>query len=382
MFRTALLFLFFVHSAVAAHQFLAISDIHYGIKNSSMDGQDTGTEFLEITLNKFKELTKDVDFILNLGDLPTHTLLINSEKEENERTLFHGLYEADQSLKPMFYITGNNDSLSGNYQPFEKAGKSPLNFAEDWTGACVHCDGLMIDDTHMRHHGYYSSYVIPDNKEVMLIALNTIEWTKVPVLLPRYPNQERDAFEQLYWLERQLKDHKAEQLLIAMHVPPGNAYKGGQYWYEIYLKRFIKLLDKYHHLYGQITLLTGHTHMDGFRKIRLSDGTAVYGYSIPGISRIHHNNPGMKVFIFDNKYRIKDFITYYTTSLTDWTAQQYHALGDVDAIFPKCTNLTVSQCLDVYNDEQICNRLDENLFYSVKSPRVPLQGCLSLYKVN
>ena len=97
------------------------------------------------------------------------------------------------SLKPMFYITGNNDSLAGNYQPFELEGKSPLNFAQDWTGACVHCKGLIIDGTHMHHSGYYSSYVMPHNKDIILIALNSTQWVQTPMLAARYPNQDKDA---------------------------------------------------------------------------------------------------------------------------------------------------------------------------------------------
>ncbi len=372
----------FVHTAYSDPSFLTISDIHYGAENTEADGHDTGPEFLNAALGRIKELSKNVDFILYLGDLPTHSLFVATKKEEFEQVLFHGLYEADQSLKPMFYITGNNDSLTGNYQPFEIDGKSPLNAATDWNGACVHCDGLLIEDSHMRSEGYYSTYVIPKNKDMMLFALNTVQWTKIPFYMPQYPNQQKDAYKQLFWLEQQLKSHQAKQLLIAMHVPPGTSYRGASFWHDAYLKRFIQLLEQYHHRYGQITLLASHTHMDEFRKIHLADGTDIYDYSTPGVSRVHHNNPGMKVFTLDNKMKIKNFVTYYTTSLTSWGTEQYQAIGNDEAIFPACHNIDLAQCLSTYTEEQVCSAMEKGLFYGVKSPRISNQECLKTYRVN
>ncbi|KTD44675.1 metallophosphatase [Legionella quateirensis] len=382
MVKVLLLLICIMNSVIAAPRFLTVSDIHYGSDNISLDGYDTGNEFLAITLNRIKELTKDVDFILYLGDLPTHSIFVTAKKEAYEKTLFSGLFEADQSSKPMFYITGNNDSLSGNYQPFELDGKSPLNFATDWTGACVYCEGLIIEDSHMRKDGYYSSYVIPGNQEIILFALNTVQFTKLPFYIPQYPNQQRDAYTQLFWLEQQLKTQQAKQLLIAMHVPPGTAYNGASFWHEAYLTRFIQLLDKYHHRYGQITLLASHTHMDEFRKIHLNDGTNIYDYSTPGISRIHHNNPGLKVFSLDQNFKIKDFITYYTTDLNDWGTEQYHAMGTPDAIFPNCKNSDLAQCLNSMNKKQVCESMETGLFYGVKSPRIKNQECFKTYNVN
>src|SRR5687768_7808669 len=117
MIRVMLVLLCITHTAFAATSFLTISDIHYGSENIEKDGNDTSTDFLNSTLNRVNELSKKVAFILYLGDLPTHSVFATAKKEEYERAVFRGLYEADQNLKPMFYITGNNDSLTGNYQP-------------------------------------------------------------------------------------------------------------------------------------------------------------------------------------------------------------------------------------------------------------------------
>lgn len=378
-----LLVLCSLNIAFAAPRFLTISDIHYGSDNQSGDGHDTGNQFLAITLNKFKELSKDVDFILNLGDIPTHLLMVNPAKEEYERTVFHGLFEANHSLKPLFYITGNNDSLSGNYQPFELEGKSPLNFAEDWSGACLNCDGLIIDGTHMHHDGYYSSYVIPGNKDVMLIALNTVQWSDTPIYIPGYPNQRRDALVQLIWLEHQLKTHHGKQLLIAMHVPPGKVYNGNSLWRKVYLDRFIQILEQYNRSFDQITLITSHTHMDEIRKISLKNGLIIYGYAVPGISRLHHNNPGMKIFNFNPDWSIASYTTYYTSSSDKWGSELYRSTGSSDSIFPDCHhNLNLAQCLNLYSTKQVCHYLKAGLFYGVKSTTLKNYGCALSYDVN
>lgn len=380
-----LIFVVLVHSAWADPQFLTLSDIHFGSENSNEEGQDTGPQLFKITLNKIKKLSQDVDFIIFLGDMPTHSVF-NEHKKEYEQIVFHGLYQSDVTAKPLFYVAGNNDSLQGNYQPFESNGISPLTYATDWHGACAHCDDLLIDKSHMYHEGYYSSYVIPQNKDIILIALNATQWTKIPwlkkVFFSSYANQERDALVQLAWLEQQVKNHSAKQLLIAMHEPPGKSYLDEPIWYKQYTQQFIKILAQYQQRYGQITLLSSHTHMDEFRRIHLSSGVNIYVYSTPSISRNHHNNPGMKIFSLDQELKIKNFTTFYTSFLTAWNDQHYNALGGAEAIFANCQQKILAQCLDKLSVDQVCAAVDRGSFYGVKNPKVPDAACRKTYPVN
>lgn len=363
-------------------RFLSIADIHYGSENGIGDGKNTGDVLLSSALDKFSHLAKKVDFILVLGDLPTHMLWVSPKKETYIKKVFHDLYEADRANKPMFFISGNNDSLNGNYQPFSWQGKTPLSLAPDWQGACVHCQGLIINDKHMRDKGYYSSYVLPDNKDIILIVLNGTQFSILPYIIPPYPNQEKDAQQQLHWLKMQLKNHHAKQLLIAVHEPPGDNYRGSPLWHTANLKEFIQLLNQYHGNYKQISLLTGHTHMDDIRKIHLTDGQNIYAYATPSISEIHHTNPGMKIFKLDNNVRIKDYTTYYTVKEKQWGALHYHAIKGPDSLFPQCQKQFLAQCLDTFDTREVCQAFKKGKFYGVKSRRVDNTVCKLTYPVN
>ncbi|MFI4963093.1 MAG: metallophosphoesterase, partial [Legionellales bacterium] len=381
LLKSLVLALCCVSTCFAHIRFLTVSDIHYGVKNSSNDGSDTGDTLLILSLNKIKSLSKEVDFMLYLGDLPTHLFGYSPKKGGYEQTLFQGLFQADALKKPMFYVSGNNDPLGGDYQPFKSHGETPLKYAKKWNGACVRCSGLILDDTHMRSGGYYSSYVQPKNKEVLLIVLNTTQWMLPHIFIPAYPNQDKDARRQLDWLESQLSRHHAKQVLIAMHEPPGTDFVGFPFWYETYLRAFIGILDANKKNYGAITLLTSHTHMDEIRKIKVPSGSSIYAFSTPSVSRIFHNNSAVKVFDLDNQMRVKDFTTYYTTNNESWGDLQYQALGSKNSIFPHCQNKTLPQCLNGLSDEKVCDYIEQGLFYGVKSPRVNNASCRLIYKV-
>lgn len=367
-------FLCCINPSFSGPQFLILSDIHYGDYNEAKDGEDTGPAFFKIALAKMEQLSKQVDFILNLGDLPTHMLFFTSKKSAYEQTVFHALYEADSAKKPMFYIPGNNDSLSGNYQAFEINGESPLTYAKDWDGACVYCSELIIDKTPMYQGGYYSSYVMANNKEIILIALNSVLFVNSA--------HEEEAQAELVWLEQQLSKHSAKQLLIAMHIPPGANYKKQAFWQTTILKRFIEILERYSSAYGEITLLSGHSHMDELRKLKLKNGLSLYGYSTPGISRNHYNNPGMKLISLNNKMAVSNYTTYYTTSFTSWDKEQYQALGGAVAIFPNCHTDSLKTCLNNLSAKDVCNALENGLFLGVKSDRVPPNVCQYTYLIQ
>ncbi|PJD93974.1 MAG: metallophosphatase [Legionella sp.] len=376
------LLLFFLTKAFASPSFLLISDIHYDTEKKETWQSDSGPLIWQAALKKIMQLSHSVDFILNLGDLPAHLIVSAKKKEQDERIVFQGLLQADSSQKPMFYIPGNNDSLGGNYGPFMVKGRTPLDLAKDWEGACVYCSSLIIDNQLMRQEGYYSSYVIPGNKEVILIALNTASLVKMPFWQKAYWNQQQVAARQLSWLEKQLKTHKAKQLLIAMHIPPGFNYKGDALWRQSASAEFIRLLNKYASRFTEITLITGHTHMDELRQLVLPSGRVLYNYSVPSISRVHHNNPGMKVIALNNDMAVGNYTTYYTTSLTQWNDEFYQAKGLTHSIFSFCQQAHLASCLNTLSTEKLCHALEQGLFYGVKSKQVDQAACLRTYSIS
>ncbi len=154
--------------------------------------------------------------------------------------------------------------------------------------------------------------VSPDQKDIILIVLNTTPFANPPRFLLA-TNQEKDAIGQLTWFESELAKYHAKQLIIAMHIPPGTSYNGKALWQNKYLKKFKEILAKYNHHYREITILTGHTHMDDIRKMNLSPSQSIYFFATPSISRAHHNYPGFKIFELDHNIQLVNTITYYTT---------------------------------------------------------------------
>ena len=121
--------------------------------------------------------------------------------------------------------------------------------------------------------------------------------------------------------------------------------------------------------------------MDELRKIQFTDGNTIYLYSTPGISRFHHNYPGMKLFYLNDNLKIKNFTTYYTSQLHSWNKEHYQALNSMNAIFPQCKN-TLSQCLNTINTQQVCDRLNAGLFYGVKNPAVQGKSCYKTFNIS
>lgn len=383
-YLTLSFFLIASHFLHAGVKFLSIADIHYGAQNTSGKGNDTGDALWASALTKYKELGSQANFILLLGDIPTHSINNIEEKNEYEAKVFHDLFTANSEHKPIFYVAGNNDSLAGNYQPFSQNGLSPLSNAKDWNGACANCDGLLIDDSNMYEKGYYSTYVVQNNQDIVLIVLNATQFVKMPPWLPNsYPDQDKDANSQLVWLEQQLTQSKSKQLLIAMHEEPGVDYINKPVWENDYLQRFIVLLNNAQPFHQQISLLTAHSHYDELRKITLEDKATIYSYSTPSISRSHNNNSAMKMFYLTDNFQMQDFITYFTSDDLHWTNRHYHAIHGVKKqIFSQCEGRYLADCLNSLTNDELCEIMDKEHIYGVKNPELSYANCLASYTIN
>lgn len=375
-----LLIVLFHQPMYANIRFLSISDIHYGENSQSRDGEDTGPILLQSALKEFHTLSHQVDFVMILGDLPIHHLVTNKTKIAYLTKIFHELYVANDEHKPMFFVAGNNDSLEANYGAFLWQGQSPLTYAKNWQGACANCDGLMIDKKYMASHGVYATYVMPHQKDIILVVLNGNQFSK------RHPLFQTKAREQqakmiLQWLDNLLKTHRAKQLLLATHIPPGVDYRQRLLWESAYMKQFVHILDSNQKNYQQITLLTSHTHMDDLRRIKFNNHT-YYAFATPGISRIHNNNPAMKIFELNKQFLLGNYTTYYTTNPAIWEHLKYSAKEGKNPVFRQCHQDNLSDCLDKLSDKDVCDTLHKGDFYGAKAHTVDGSTCTYTYPIN
>jgi 3',5'-cyclic AMP phosphodiesterase CpdA len=141
-------------------------------------------------------------------------------------------------------------------------------------------------------------------------------------------SQQAATDRQFKWLKKQLSDAKTNNDLVylAMHIPPGiDGFSGHPMWDDALMHEgqpvqdvFLDLVDTYQ---DQIAgVLSGHTHLDGIRRLygKPENGTKRYlelCIGVPGITTDHGNNPGMKVFTYapSDKFEIRDFTTHYAT---------------------------------------------------------------------
>jgi len=343
---------------------------------------DSGPDLFEAALEKYAELATSSQFILVLGDLPTHGANNVVLKSGYEQIVFQGLAHPNGKAveKPIFYIPGNNDSLAGNYQPFSSALGSPLDNAVGWSGSCIHCEGQIIDDSMMKKRGYYAAYPLADNKDLALIALNTVQFDANGL----YPNSE-DAIEQLEWLDNLLIGLKAKQLIIAMHEPPGLQYLGQSMWVEKYTKQFLDLIAKHQVQFGEINLITSHTHTDELRRFKLKNNNYLYAYSAPSIGTNHYNNPGLKSFLLNEQLQLVDYTTHYSQfeqwSRKQWGNANYSAINGSEVIFDCKTTSSLASCLNSVSNEAICQAYEKGNYLSLKSPGLNSHYCYNiLYK--
>ncbi|MBX2907516.1 MAG: metallophosphoesterase [Taibaiella sp.] len=324
--------------------FLVISDIHLDTESpATQPWHDPGMDLWKAFQRKATEVAKqeDVQFILFLGDLPAHYSCIGGcylapgkrfQHNENISQALSGLHGiAARSGKPLFYLPGNNDAISGNYYSFaDQRGQTPISLAQasplffpaivPSTNTTPPC---LVSNPNARL-GYYAAYPVAG---IRLIALNTVIYS------PKYESadgisQQAAGDEQMTWLAGQLEEatSKKEKVFLAMHIPPGVDYKKNAMWSNAqpWERQLLALCTKYQSTIAGI--LFGHTHMDELRRLYDTTGQYVTEVAIaaPGLSPNHRTNPAIKTVSFDPKSKeLLDFTTYYTKSYTTWSTDSY-----------------------------------------------------------
>nr|MDQ2993681.1 metallophosphoesterase [Pseudomonadota bacterium] len=347
--------------------FLAITDIHLSAgKTAAITyGQDTNDPLWDSTLAKISNLTTEQmpQFILLLGDLPAHRDKANHEK--NIGTVlrsFSGLPAISQSQLPVFFVFGNNDSLTVNYGPFandatnlfsldpehnspEAKGWPALNANPDCSvsprKACTYTTTASMPTEHAEDmlyaqtKGYYSAYPLGRAYPLRFIALNSIIFSHE--YYQSGATQREQAQQQMDWLAQQLASAGAnhEGVYIAMHIPIGkDAFNhGADMWNDtLLLNNGLKFRDSFLALMSQYkqnvrAVLTGHTHFNEYRALYADQSLtnlSVLGVGVPGITPNHYNNPGMQIYLYDPAYQLTEAKTFFTTpDISEWKSYSF-----------------------------------------------------------
>jgi sphingomyelin phosphodiesterase acid-like 3 len=327
--------------------FIAVSDIHLDTSNAAT-WEAAAKTITQIAQGK--NGSSKPSFILYLGDLPVHSDPRSSAQVANAMNeagiALKGLRGiAEQANIPLLYLPGNNDSYTGDYHYFDT-----VLFKKDNTGAdrwpvipgkqlISHGQDPYIGDQSLLQLGCYTAFPLGKTVPLKVIALNTVMFSAQSTdsvgMAYNYCNEhpelrQQDVNLEIRWLFQQLQDVYGtnQQVLIAMHIPPGiDGYTGanslnigGKLMWDSTLKYngikvedfFVALIDTYKD--NIIGLIGGHTHLDGIRIVQVQNNAPIMPYiSVPAISADHGNNSSFKVVEFDpsQKFALTNFTTYY-----------------------------------------------------------------------
>ena len=347
-------------AAATGGSFLALSDVHLLPADTPCPGQacETSPSFWTATQTQAQALvaSEQPDFIIYLGDMPTHASQPASVRDGIFGDVLGGLANTAGSADiPVLYLPGNNDTLGVNagfhglndYCPFTEDDRTVLNSASDPTRwPVLNGEADIIDNRHLAD-GYYAARIPigASASPLRVLALNTNVFTSAYLLCSDTAATAGSA--QLDWLATQLAGAATagEPVLLATHVPPGlDGYRGhdqptpstmwdatmlyqgsdtslhGRWMQDVMLEIIARHT-------GDITgIVAGHTHLNGIRRLHACDTADTVTellLSVPGISADHGNNPALKLIRLDATLEPVDVTTWVAnrgTDSPDWTS--------------------------------------------------------------
>ncbi len=297
--------------------------------------QDTDYVLLQSTLTELQMLTQQQHptFILILGDFLAHDFPAQFKKYSNDESvtdyqaftkkmLQYVTYKLNQAAPTttIYPVLGNNDSYNGNYK-IDPNGLFLKDTATIFSALIKNNKNALIEfKDEYPNAGYYAVTLAQKNQR--LIVLNSVLFSA------RHSSatQKNAAEKQLVWLQKQLNNakQKRQPVLIALHIPFGiDVFLGTQMQSDLirhfshplflqstYYKRIISLLQRYSDTVAAI--LPAHTHHDNFQLIATNTHKQyIPSILTPSISPIYGNNPGLKIFSYnDQTFELVNFDTY------------------------------------------------------------------------
>jgi sphingomyelin phosphodiesterase acid-like 3 len=162
-------------------------------------------------------------------------------------------------------------------------------------------------------------YYFRDFKKFRIVILNTVPYHSVRKWQCSHYNDSTDPGDdpwgQFAWLEQVCRSARASglEIIVFIHAPSGISTRSAfpyQGWMEPFADRFAEI----HRLYNFL-MACGHLHMDAFLPLfnnRNDKGGFVL--ASPGLSPRHGNNPGFRVFRFENGKPV-DYDQYFADLL-------------------------------------------------------------------
>ena len=377
---------------------LVLSDTHLNPSTTSLTSfydSDTGNADLwpstQAELGHLVE-EKKPRFVMLLGDLPAHHISSDNMKLADQQVFSMMDTVVASAGVPWFFVPGNNDSLEDDYYSFTKVdtktgaktnfvtevagglpGEGFSSTCEEATGACVIDQGVYKDTPYF--FGAYSAYPSADRK-LRLIVLNTMLWLQERYVSDDGVPQNKAGFWEVQWFKDQLNEAKeaGEQVIVAMHIPSGlDSYKTSAYWKGMFQKSWEALISKYESTIALV--VNGHTHMNALRQLQSVGKATLYALTVPGVTPLHGNNPGMDDLIWSTNEKGVSVWSDANVYAYSPDSQEWSVFQNLRSTYtPDCSYSSMMRCLSTLSQSTFLNTLDHYYALGAKGYEEPSEG--------
>ncbi|KAL6488731.1 hypothetical protein MHYP_G00024720 [Metynnis hypsauchen] len=276
---------------------------------------DSPWDLINSSMHAMRDILPDPDFIIWTGDDTPHV----PNEDLGEEAVLRIIGNLTHIIKVLFPNTKVYSAL-GNHDYHPKSQLPPQQnniyeqiqkLWEDWLDPASR-------DTFKRG-GYYTEKLLNQTGLRVLVLNTNLYYDQNSVT-----ENINDPADQFKWADQVLSEatKNKEKVYLVGHVPPGFfEKKRHKPWFRPeFNKNYLELIQKYHDII--IGQFFGHHHTDSFRMFYdtsgvpisamfLTPGVTPWKTTLPGVED-GANNPGIRVFEYDDKtLLVKDMVTYY-----------------------------------------------------------------------
>ncbi|KAI4894343.1 hypothetical protein NFI96_032790 [Prochilodus magdalenae] len=276
---------------------------------------DSPWDLINSSMHAMRDILPDPDFIIWTGDDTPHV----PNEDLGEEAVLRIIGNLTHIIKELFPNTKVYSALGNHdYHPKSQLPPQQNHLYEQiqklWEGWL---DPASRDT--FKRGGYYTEKLL-NQMGLRVLVLNTNLYYDQNSVTENV----KDPADQFKWADQVLSEasKNKEKVYIVGHVPPGFfEKKRHKPWFRPeFNKSYIKLIQKYHNII--IGQFFGHHHTDSFRMFYDSSGDPIsamfltpgitpWKTTLPGVED-GANNPGIRVFEYDEKtLLVKDIVTYY-----------------------------------------------------------------------